>query len=267
MDVWHQPQELQMKHLLIYYPLPWSYLFNFLVHYNNTSHAIHSHDCTVDLPTNVEAQNACKLPDLANAKSLLAVTISDPGCSHKSNHYVILPPCAHLDIPAGCWIWTSITYDVQRDKHILLKDSWHVILPDIIPEGKIYARLHWNKVLNIPHCLCATDVGEDIARMTQTHKFIGKYGEPFITTQFVPHQPHCLILDNISWKLQEFQCSWEMVNAVHTSLVGEWTNCLQFGRLLWTLRARWYSTWVSSVGSRWLVSFSGFWVDEASTAK
>ena len=52
--------------------------------------------------------------------------------------------------------------------------------------------------------------------MSQTHKFISKYGEPFILTQFVPHRHYHVILDNISWKLQEFQCSWEMVNAVHT---------------------------------------------------
>ena len=162
-------------------------LFNFFICYDNASRAIHGHESTVDLPTDVEAQNACKLPDLANAKSLLAVTISDPGCSRKSNHYVIFPPCAHPDIPAGCWTRTSIAYDVQREQHILMKDSWCVILPNVIPEGEIYARLHWNKVPNIPRCSCATDVGDNIAHMSQTHEFVSKYGEPFVPTQFVPH--------------------------------------------------------------------------------
>ena len=96
-----------------------------------------------------------------------------------------------------------------------MKDSWCVILPDVILEGKIYARLHWNKVPNIPRCLCTTDVGDDIAHVSQMHEFVSKYGEPFIPMQFVPHRHYCLILDNISQKLQEFQCSWEMVNVVH----------------------------------------------------
>ena len=73
-------------------------LFNFLICYDNASCAIRGQDCTVDLPTDIKAQNAHKLPDLADAKSLLAITISDPGCSHESNHYVILPPCAHPDM-------------------------------------------------------------------------------------------------------------------------------------------------------------------------
>jgi hypothetical protein len=102
-----------------------------------------------------------------------------------------------------------------------MKDSWHVILQDIILEGKIYARLHQNKVPNIPHCSCTTDVGDNITHMSQMHEFISKYGEPFVPTQFVPHRHYHLILDNIGWKLQEFQCSQEMVNAVHASLVGE----------------------------------------------
>jgi hypothetical protein len=196
-------------------------LFDFFVRYDNASRAIRGHDCTVGLPTYIEAQNARKLPDLADAESLLAVTISDPGCSHESNRYVILPPSPRPDIPAGRWTRTSIAYDVRRDKRVLMKDSWRVILPDIIPEGEIYARLHQNEVPNIPRCSCATDVGDDITHMSRTHEFVGKYGEPFVPTQFVPHRHYRLILDNIGRKLQEFQCSREMVNAVHASLVGE----------------------------------------------
>ena len=204
------------------------HLFDFFVRYDNASRAIRGHDCTVGLPTDVEAQNARKLADLADAKSLLTVTISDPGCSHESSRYVILPPCARPDIPVGRWTRISIAYDVRRNKRVLMKDSWRVVLQGVIPEGEIYAKLHQNKVPNIPRCSCATDVGDDILHQSRTHKFVSKYGDPFIPTQFVPHRHYRLVLDTIGRKLQDFKRSWEMVNAVHASLIGEWTDCSQF---------------------------------------
>ena len=89
--------------------------------------------------------------------------------------------------------------------------------------------------------------------MSWMHEFVSKYGEPFVPTQFVPHRHYGVILDNISQKLQEFQCSWEMVNAVHTSLVGEWTNCLRFGSV--TLRTSVWSDLELSSAKAVLLSF------------
>ncbi|KAI9456121.1 hypothetical protein BJY52DRAFT_1104875, partial [Lactarius psammicola] len=36
---------------------------------------------------------------------------------------------------------------------------------------------------------------------------------------FIPHRHYCLVLNTIGRKLDNFKCSWEMVNAVHTSLI------------------------------------------------
>ncbi|KAF8260595.1 hypothetical protein EI94DRAFT_1706171 [Lactarius quietus] len=41
---------------------------------------------------------------------------------------------ALTNIPAGHWTWTSIAYDLQRKKHVLLKDSWWVLLDNVTPE-------------------------------------------------------------------------------------------------------------------------------------
>src|SRR6266702_5040566 len=161
------------------------------------------------------------LSDLASAKLLLAVTIADPTHPQQSSHYIICGPCTRPDIPAGCWTQTSVTYDVRRKKCILLKDSWWVLLDSVTPEGEIYTKLHQNSVPNIPFCSRTGDVGDNTHHKSQMHKFVGACGGHM---QLTPHQHYCLVLETISWKLERFSHSWEVVNAIHASLVGELAN-------------------------------------------
>ncbi|KAF8261792.1 hypothetical protein EI94DRAFT_1604962, partial [Lactarius quietus] len=72
-------------------------------------------------------------------------------------------------------------------KHVLMKDSWQVLLDDITPEGEVYAKLYQHAVPNIPHCLCATDVGDKTYHPFQMHNFVSKYGETCFSMQIVPH--------------------------------------------------------------------------------
>ncbi|KAI9446709.1 hypothetical protein H4582DRAFT_1804615, partial [Lactarius indigo] len=160
------------------------HLLDFLVHDNHADPETCGHDPTVGPPTEDKVRNACTLSDLASVESLLAVSIADPLHPQQSSHYVICAPFSQPDIPAGCWTQTSITYDVQWRKHVLLKDSWRVLLDNVTPEGEIYARLHQHSVPNIPLCSRASDVGDDTYHKSQTHKFIGKYGGPM---QLTPH--------------------------------------------------------------------------------
>jgi hypothetical protein len=101
------------------------------------------------------------LDDLADAKSLLAITIPDPDQPQETSRYIICGPCAQPDIPVGRWTRASIAYDVRRKKRVLLKDSWRVLQDDIAPEGEVYAKLHQHDVPNIPYCSHAGDVGDD----------------------------------------------------------------------------------------------------------
>ncbi|KAN0128175.1 hypothetical protein V8E53_014027, partial [Lactarius tabidus] len=133
--------------------------------------------------------------------------------------FIISAPCARPDIPASHWTQTSITYNVQRNKHILLKDSWWVILVGITPEGEIYAQLHQHVVPNIPLCLHSTNVGDDTYHMSWMHKFISKYGDQHFLTQIVPHRHYRLVLDTIGHKLQDFKCSKEVAKAVYDALL------------------------------------------------
>jgi|SRR6266702_7548257 len=139
------------------------------------------------------------LSDLASMKLLLAVTIADPTHLQQLSHYIICGPCTRPDILAGHWTWMSVTYDVQRKKHVLLKDSWQVLLDSVTPEGEIYAKLHQNSVPNIPFCLCTGDVGDNTHHKSWMHKFVGACGGHM---QLMPHWHYCLVLDTISWKLE-----------------------------------------------------------------
>jgi hypothetical protein len=199
------------------------FLLDFLIRYSNANREARNHDVTVDSPTDDEARNARTLDDLAGAQSLLAITMPDPDQPQETSRYIICGPCAKPDIPAGRWTRTSIAYDVRRKKRVLLKDSWRVLLDDITPEGEVYAKLYQHSVPNIPYCSRAGDVGDVTYHKSRTHDFLVKYNLR-IPEHLTPHRHYRLVLDTIGRKLENFNCSWEMVNAVYAALVGTLTN-------------------------------------------
>jgi hypothetical protein len=119
----------------------------------------------------------------------------------------------------------SIAYDVQMRDHVLLKDSWRVLLDDIQPEGMVYATLQKHSVPNIPRCLLAGDVGEEDFHRSQTDRFATKFWER--TQEVVPHRHYRLVLGTIGKKLHEFDNSQQLLRAVYDSLLGKLTECWQ----------------------------------------
>jgi len=117
-----------------------SSLFDFLVCYNNADRAMCGHDPTVNSPTENEERDAQMLDNLAHAKFLLSITIQDP-ITLKQRRYIVSSPHSRPTIPAGRWTQMSIVYDVKPRGHVLVKDSWRVLLPDIRLEGVVYATL------------------------------------------------------------------------------------------------------------------------------
>jgi hypothetical protein len=164
-----------------------SFLLDFLIHYSNANSKVRGHNVTVGFPTDDDAQDAQTLPDLASAKSLLVITMPDPHQLQETSRYVICVPCARPDIPAGCWTQVSITYDVQQKKHVLLKDSWRVLLNDITPEGEVYVKLHLHSVPNILHCSHTGDVGGDTYHTSWTHKFVGVVAHYYLSSESFEH--------------------------------------------------------------------------------
>ena len=87
-------------------------------------------------------------------------------------------------------------------------------------EGDVYTILNKAKVPNIPCCSASGDVGDDTYHSTSTDWFTNASLAVKCTHEFIPNQHHQLILDDISDKLETFQCSKEMVYTIWAALTG-----------------------------------------------
>ena len=65
----------------------------------------------------------------------------------------------------------SVAYDVQRKKHVYMKDLWGVTSG--MPEGDVYSILHDAGIKNIPQCIDFFDFGGDSHHETQIQSFLG----------------------------------------------------------------------------------------------
>jgi hypothetical protein len=158
------------------------HLFDFFIRYHIADREARGHDSTVKLPNNDEIILAkAVVPELAEAKSFLAIDISD-------RRYIIQGPELRQGIPVGRWTRVSFAYDIEENCRVLLKDSWRVLLPDIQPEGEIYRLLHRRQVPNIPRCVLASDVDDDTHHRSRTHEVIDKCKTPQPCWDITPHR-------------------------------------------------------------------------------
>jgi Fungal protein kinase len=201
-----------------------SYLHDFLTRYNDAPSNIRGHDSTVTTISNLIQpeifQRARSVVDeLANEDSLLLLAIPEPDGSPTSRHYAVSQPRVQPDVPTGRWTRTSIAYDVQRSRRVLLKDSWRILIDDIIPEGEVYNMLHEKGVPNVPVCSLANDIGDHL-HVTRTNQFVGTYLR-HRPPHFTAHRHYRLVLDTIGLKLEEFSSSRAMVEAVRAAVQGK----------------------------------------------
>ena len=204
-----------------------SYLLDFLVRFNYASRQARGHDITVVPPTDDEKQAAQAVLPSTDPGSFLCLTIPSPSQPQESYRYIVPTPCSRPDMLAGRWTRVSITYDVQRGKRVLLKDSWRILLDDFMAEGNVYEILHRAHVPNIPHCSQSGDIGDEFYHTSQTHNFILDHRQPKYLLLPVLHWHYCLVLDTISHKLEDFQSGKEMVQAIYASLHGKLAHFYQ----------------------------------------
>ncbi|KAH9953564.1 kinase-like domain-containing protein, partial [Russula dissimulans] len=121
-------------------------------------------------------------------------------------------------IPVGRWTRLSIAYDVEKGRPVFLKDSWRVLLKGIQAEGEIYRRLHDNNVPNIPPCLLSSDVGDDTYHASQTHEIVHEHITHHTYPEITSHRHYRIVLGVIGKQLENFDRSWEVVNAMHAAL-------------------------------------------------
>ncbi|KAI9430530.1 hypothetical protein H4582DRAFT_1823919 [Lactarius indigo] len=196
-------------------------LLEFFTLYDQAERPVQGHDISVRIARQAETlKAACASNEFLISQELLVVTVPLQGRESEWGEYIIKPPVARFYTPPGRTTRTSIAYNIHRDRIVFFKDSWRVACNGIKREGELYAILNRACIPNVPCCSASGDVGEDIYHSTRTSQFANA---PWVLTsskhKFTPHHHHRLILDNISKKLETFQCSKDMVCAVLTALI------------------------------------------------
>ena len=207
------------------------HLFDFFIRYNYANSVMRGSDTSVRAPEVNELDAATRLiSEFRNsdsgkevAKTFFVVSIPRRGRVSESGHYVIEAPFAILFPPTGRATRTFVAYDIQRDKRVLIKDSWRINIIGLPKEGEIYAKLERHQVPNIPICSCSGEIGDNTYHSIQTHFFLDAdwAPSPKPAAEFTPHRHYCIVLDTIGIPLEKFDCSRNMVRAIRASLLGE----------------------------------------------
>lgn len=198
-----------------------SHLFDFFARYNYASPKARGHDMTVSTPTPDEEWMARTMLGLEASETLSTISMPNQGNTQELCRYVVCTPVPDVRIPPGHSTCTSIIYNVLGKERVLLKDTWWVDIPDILPEGVVYGILHNNGIPNVSHCSQAGDVGDNVYHATQTNQLADKSWKPNIEFHLTPHWHYRLVLNDIGENIDEFSKSKDMVTAVHAALIGK----------------------------------------------
>jgi hypothetical protein len=197
-------------------------LFDFFIHLDHLPPNVQGQDATVTPANSKDTKDAVNaVKELEKSQTPLLVISLPDSMTGKPLRYVITSPVASLWVPVGRWTQTSIGYDIQRKKSILMKDSWRLVLDGVLKEGNIYSKFKANAVPNVPYCSNSGDIGNNTYHSTQTDRFSCEDWAPKYVYNLRQHHHYCLILDDIGQPLNSFKCSWDMVHAVHAALIGK----------------------------------------------
>ncbi|KAL4064036.1 hypothetical protein J3A83DRAFT_4068790, partial [Scleroderma citrinum] len=123
---------------------------------------------------------------------------------------------------------TCHAYDLSSDHVVFFKDSWHINLANIIPEGKVYAKLNSKQVPYVLTCLTTYNVPCWPKQEPQTFKYSQYPWAYQAGLQIMPHIHHVLVLDIARKPLTTFSCSKELAQAIHDALLahqGAYIDC------------------------------------------
>ncbi|KAL4064079.1 hypothetical protein V8B97DRAFT_2026170 [Scleroderma yunnanense] len=106
---------------------------------------------------------------------------------------VIFPqPYSPLSTPACHGTCTCHAYDLSSDHVVFFKDSWHINLANIIPEGKVYAKLNSKQVPYVLTCLTTYNVPCWPKQEPQTFKYSQYPWAYQAGLQIMPHIHHLI---------------------------------------------------------------------------
>ncbi|KAG1778646.1 hypothetical protein EV702DRAFT_1196157 [Suillus placidus] len=143
----------------------------------------------------------------------------DPAVEDSGWLTLIIPQPVAKGYPlVGCWTCTCPALDILNKKVVMFKDSWRMLIKDVLLEGETYRLLKSYKVHNVATCIAFHDVIHAVPQQnTQTVKF--RNAEWACPNQVVTsHTLHHLVLDIVGEKLTDFESSRQLVQSVSDTL-------------------------------------------------
>lgn len=199
------------------------YLVDFFRQYSVAPAALQGKDETVSIPESHEIRGARDTLNLESTIPLLKVSV--PGLDGSSRYFIVPTPETTPYTPPGHAMRGFRAYDPSRKDTVFLKDTWRIDMPEITPEGEVYAKLNAASVRNVPQCLASGDISTPIYHATRTVSYAQMpwacKGCPCHPNgPWVPHRHYRLILDVVRDPLMKYNSSREMVSAVRDALHG-----------------------------------------------
>ncbi|KAG2113787.1 uncharacterized protein F5147DRAFT_571039 [Suillus discolor] len=134
--------------------------------------------------------------------------------------YLVPAPVATGLSPIGRNTCGFSVYDTKGDRVVFLKDTWRVLLPDIIPEGDVYKRLNEKHVRHVATCLASGDVlGGSNAHTTQTGRFKDAPWARPTGAILIAHVHYRLVLNIVTTPITSFVSSRQVVEVVRDALI------------------------------------------------
>ena len=153
------------------------------------------------------------------------VKLSVPGPDSSSLDFVVPTPETTLYTPPGRATRGFGAYNTSRNEVAFLKDTWRIDLPNITPEGQVYATLNAASVRYVPRCLASGDISTPKYHATQAVQYArmqwackGCSCHP--NGPWIPHRHYRLVLNVFGHALVNYNSSREMVSAVRDALYG-----------------------------------------------
>ncbi|KAG1779841.1 hypothetical protein EV702DRAFT_1043716 [Suillus placidus] len=193
-------------------------LADFFYRYARASPEMRGVDTSVMLAGDEEADLARSRLNIPSTTRMFKVDV--PHVEGSGSVTLVFPqPVTKPHSPVGRWTRACPAFDLVNKKLVMLKDSWRVSLPDVLPEGETYKLLMSKKVAHIPKCIAYHDVPPSIAQQsTQTAKFgSAEWALPHLP--LTPHTHHRLALDIVGKNLTEFESSRQLVSSVRDALI------------------------------------------------
>ncbi|PBK71308.1 hypothetical protein ARMSODRAFT_933988 [Armillaria solidipes] len=187
-----------------------TYLQEFFWRLSHADDATRGWDITVTEPTLDEAALARHSLSADESEVLYKFAVYDDiNFDAEPTYFIAGRPFESHAYPTGRSTRCFIAYHLADNRNVFMKDTWRIVAPDLVAEGRIYERLHKAEILHIAKFIVAGDIPGP------THKTVFKPGFG-LQRQY---QHYRLVLGTIGRPLASFCSSWETVNAVKDALV------------------------------------------------